>query len=419
MDTGEDKKSEPSAVTPDSRLPPKLVLTAFAAYMPGVEEDPYWITQGLPPFIAHKGCLRIDFVPFMLHRHIVFDGEMFERILHRRVKELEVFQKEMRLLKKHNYLHLEDIGSLLKKKESVLLRMLEHDEKTEISVWAPGVQDAIRGWITVQESLSKAAGDYYTYHVRLPYGVQVALKRRHSSISMEAGLEMILRLLKPYEQWTREDVADARVVAEVYLTVVNQTLLVSRNMGSTWHDWDNVGKLYREKLIVVGEELELETTPKTKLKEFATLAFPEVVPDTPEELIERIAAKEAESLRELVKKAADNKIVLDSTFARNELLAERETNMKVKTVRKIAGYLTLPLALLHLPGHLAGKVLEEGVERVAEHKAHKRFGYLYFLSQRSKFSQKIGNISRIPAAVDEIGKETTTGSITDNSTENK
>lgn len=386
-------KDESPAVTSASRLPSKLVLAAFGAHLPGVKEDPNFITFGLPPFIAHNGQLRIDYVPFVVHKNVVFDGEMFDRIMHRQVDELKILQEDMRILKERERLHLEDIGSVLKKKESVLQHMRELDEKMDMSVWAPGIQDAIRGWLTVQEGLGEALGNFYTFKPRLPYGIQVALGRRHTPLSMEAGQEMALRLLKPYDEWTKADVEDGKAVAELYLTIVNQTLIISENLGTTWHDWDNVGKLYREKLIGAGRELEV-TTPETKLKEFATIAFPEVVPDTPEALIELIEADETESLRSLIQAAADGRVALDSNFARKELWdalkAERGTNKKLNKFRTIMGWLTLPLPLLyHIPGHIVGKGLEEGAAKIAEHQLNNhRYDYLYFLSQRKNFTKK-------------------------------
>ena len=171
-------------------------------------------------------------------------------------------------------------------------------------------------------------------------------------------------------------------MSEVYLTLVNQTILVSNSYASTWSDWDNMGKLYQAKLEGVGWDVPTEGTPECKLKQFANFAFPEVQPETPEELVKLLTSKYVEALRMKMKDAADQKILLDSEWARQELLEERQASREAKTVRSIVGWCTVPLVAFHIPGHILGKATEEIVGHVVDHKKLKRFHYLYFLNNR-------------------------------------
>jgi hypothetical protein len=139
------------------------------------------------------------------------------------------------------------------------------------------------------------------------------------------------------------------------------------------------------KFLSVGKRADLTQEHRKQVERLFTIAFPDLAIQDTSALLKALNDKRIVELRQLISDAVLGKVEFDEHFANSVLTEVLRGERKTGRVRKILGYLTLPIGFIPWIGTPAQKVLEEAIGSSMEKKIKEQHKWFYMLSDIAEY----------------------------------
>jgi hypothetical protein len=172
-----------------------------------------------------------------------------------------------------------------------------------------------------------------------------------------------------------------RQVLRSYLAYVNANLILSNELGITFHDWLDFTPFYAAKFLSVGKDRDAVSEGQEQVERLFTISFPELAIRDTKALIRALNDKRLDDLRSLVNDAIAGKVKFDEQFAKSVLTEVLDSEKRARKVRNILGYASMPVGFLPWIGTPLQKILEEAIGTPLERKLKTKNRWFYMLSE--------------------------------------
>lgn len=162
------------------------------------------------------------------------------------------------------------------------------------------------------------------------------------------------------------------------LSWLKPIVIIPRGIG--FHDWLDFRPFYSSKLLTVGRDTDPTQERRAQEGKLFTLAFPNLAITNTSALLKALNDKRIEELRDLISEAAAGNLEFDEHFANSVLTEVLQSERKASRMRKVVGYLTLPIGFIPLIGTPVEKIVEEVVSTALEKKIKQQHKWFYMLS---------------------------------------
>lgn len=331
-----------------------------------------------------------DYELLLLCDRVIMDEASFDRLVHGRVAAYSHVCETFQALKSEGRIELTNFSSTLRPHANLLGRMVDYDIRS-LDQWVDPLRESLTLWQTFsQRSLDLVRSEreqrfnpFGDHYVRFGKATnEVVHPMRHHDAAFAARVSMLVTdALESSRKRRRKEYRDAlRDVLRAYLIYVDANLILSNQLEVGFHDWLDFTPFYTAKFLSVGRDGDIVHDSRTQLERLFTIPFPELAITNPRALVKALNDKRLEDLRRLVAEAADGRVEFDTSFAKSVLGEVFRSSERAKRVRRVVGYVTLPIGLIPWVGTAAQKIIEEVVGIPIERKFRQKHRWFYMLS---------------------------------------
>jgi len=341
-----------------------------------------------------------DYAVLLLCEKIILDESSFTTLQEKSHWSYTVVAKALKSLYAEGFIELVDFNRILRHNQALLQRMLEHDLKI-LDQWIVPLKQSVDIWYDFTRRAFVLMKEERMYHNHFLHSFESAFVY-HGVEPTDEELEEALSHLSLTDATHREDPVahstshllskrtkaeyrDAlRKILHSYLSHVNANIVLSNELGTGFHDWEDFLPFYRQKFLFVGrEDLEAQQHIEAAQRLFE-VSFPEFAITDTATLIKVLHDRRVADLRQLVQDAVEGKVVFDKEFARSVFKEVLGVEEKIAMYRRIISYLTMPLGFLPWVGTFAQKATEETIGTLVEKKFRQKYRWFYLLSNLPK-----------------------------------
>jgi hypothetical protein len=363
----------------------KIMLTSFGLgheYMP-VTANVSLEFNRLPPLNMWSAVGRFEpeYSLLILCDRIILDELSFERLKESSRPIFASTAQTVKLLHDEGYVQLADYASALRENVDLLRKMTDSDIRV-IDQW--------------RQALHVSEGIWESYVARAFFGSSAPYEGRHG-IALEPGhITVKMHSARGYSRKETSNRPDfipinTRLTDEVlaltdhalikaYLTYINANLILSNEMDSALHDWEDFLPFYQQKFLGVGRRNPPAAAQAEASRQLFDIALPELAIDSPKQLIRVLNHRHVGELRALIDVASRGEVDFDVDFARNVFREVFKIEQKAAKTRRIIGYVTLPIGFIPLVGNFAQAIVQEAAGTLLERRLRKPYRWLYMLS---------------------------------------
>jgi hypothetical protein len=338
----------------------------------------------LPPMDMHNSTrgLALEYSLLILCDKVLVDASSIERLQRDPNPALGQVAKTIELLRGEGLLEVVDYDTILDKNRLLLKRMTENDLGS-VDQWINTLLNSGRMWSRFATSVGPSIG------LELPptrAGSHIHLGA-HGAI-FDDHVEQILK--------AEESAPLIREMLESYLTYVNANLILSNETEAGLHDWADFAPFYQRKFLTVGRADTPGSAEAEASRQLFSIAFPEFVIESPEQLIRLLKDRRVGELRSLISEASTGAVVFDEAFARSVFHEVFGIERKLAKQRRLLGYLSLPVSFIPFVGTFAQLLVQEAAGSVLERRLTKPYRWFYMLSDLGQDDRGLLPGRRIP-----------------------
>lgn len=325
-----------------------------------------------------------DYPILLMFDEFVIDSKTMERITNSSYRSwYNDFDEIIKVMNSSGRLIVKDFEEIIEPNLKNIEKSVKSDLKN-INEWTPVFKESIERWRSFakmgKKILSKKEGEKMTSEEYMLMSVFEHGYYGHSA-TLEREFGNLLSQWK--KKMTPEDRNYTRYVVKEYLTYISANLSLAENTNSFIHDWNDIEPIYNKKFnIVTNNDSPVESY--NKARQLFSIVFPEFQLNDAKKFIKILEDKRIESLRELIKKAATEKVTFDEEYANSTLRDVLKIEQKVKYKRKVVGWATFPLGFIPWLGTPIQKATEEIISKSIEKKEQSNKEWYYLISQISK-----------------------------------
>jgi hypothetical protein len=371
----------------------KIMLTSFGLgheYLPDPTDIPRQFDR-LPPLNMRSAVGRFEpeYSLLILCDKIILDELSFERLKENRQPIFAAMAQTIKALHDEGYVELADYSSALRGNVDLLRKMTDIDIRSigqwrqplQISeeIWRRYVRRTLpyRGSARVYRRLTGSApepGHLPVTHAVADFSLEEDRYQRYLSIHRRPTYSIHRR---PTDDFI-VPIEDRRLKA--YLTFINSNLILSNEMDSALHDWEDFLPFYQQKFLGVGRRNPPAAAQAEASRQLFDVVLPELAIDSPQQLIRILKHRRIGELRALIDAAGRGEVEFDADFARNAFREVFGIEKRVAKGRRIIGYVTLPIGFIPLVGSFAQTIVQEAAGTLLEQRLRKPYRWLYMLS---------------------------------------
>ncbi len=344
-----------------------LILPSFGGHIfEGVSPDYSAPSLHIPPVVDVDGLWNLDFTSLLLFDRVIVDSQSVEFVQHSRLKVHRSLRETIAVLADQGFLEVRDYGEIARR-SSDELRSMDEAEAAAKSVW----RKAGRGSIGIWKQKALPATDIRS---RFSFAIWYYMLQNGGAFTFEEAerLERIALEVGKKEARLRNELHE--FASQTYLRQVHLNLILARELAGTVLDWENIQPFYHEKLLRVAGGRD-ERNQRAKLKELFTMGLPDYQPRNAKEFLRLASDRRLSRLREIITYAAQTGESVDQRFVQSSLRELMDSRERADRLRKRTAWITSPLLLLHLPGHLIREVIVEGLHHAAKTKIEEQYSW--------------------------------------------
>ena len=386
----------------------KIMLTSF-----GIEnasgrknEHPSLFFE-MPPvsFRWVKDFFLPDYELLLLCDKLVMDEASFGRLVESPASAYRKVAETFNELHREGRIELVDFGEIVRKNDSLLERMIEHDIKL-LDQWVVPLRDSLELWRHFSEKsiqvLADQEPDWFSRGPRIrsmhdgpafdrmPDSARAIMHEVahlvHSERSAIASFSfMVEEALRSATKRREKEYREAlRQLMRSYLCYVNANLVLSNELGVGFHDWLDFTPFYQTKFLSVGRDGDLVAESRTQVERLFSIPFPELAITSTRGLMRALNDRRIADLRQLIDDAVAGTVQFDQEFAKATLQEVLATEKRSQRWRSVLGYLTMPIGFVPWVGSVADKVVGETLGAIADRKIKAKHRWFYMLTEISQ-----------------------------------
>lgn len=316
---------------------------------------------------AINNAFMPDYAVLLLCDRVILGESSFAKLEEEPPWLYESYAKTLRYLYSEGFIELVDFDYILRKNETLLQRMLEHDLEI-LDQWIRPLKESVNIWYNfVEKAASSSAG----LDILQGPGIRAFDRNEIVHITRYVNSDIM-------DYINSEDTLRERI--RYYLSHINANIVLSNELGVGFHDWADFSPFYKQKFLSVGREGPEGKEHIEAIKNLFEVSFPEYNIKDPTTFTRILHDERITELRELVQDAVEGKIVFNEDFARNVFKEVFEIERRTSNYRKIISYLTMPVGFFPGIGTIAQKTTEEALGTLLGKKLKQKYRWFYMLS---------------------------------------
>jgi hypothetical protein len=362
----------------------RIMLTSFGLgheYLPETPSIPPFFHR-LPPLDMRSvvGPFEPEYSLLVLCDKLILDELSFERLERNSSPLFTTMGKTVKVLYDEGFVELADYSATLRNNMDLLGKMTDSDLVS--GRWEAALSSSNAIWrnyfrkVAPRLGLEEYAGRETRGFVHLPRAGEIGPAFRTSPHIIDG---IVFRAQEFYDPG-KLDFPRVRDLIAAYLVYVNANLILSNEMDSALHDWEDFSPFYRQKFLGVGQRNPPATAQADASRQLFDIALPELAIDSPEHLVRVLKHRHVQELRALIDAASRGDVEFDVDFARNVFREVFGIERKAAKGRRIIGYVTMPLGFIPLIGNFAQAAVQEAAGTVLERRLRKPYRWLYMLT---------------------------------------
>ncbi len=227
-------------------------MPPWCSLVPGRFVDEASSTDWTPPIrLNSAGELNIDLSALTLVDNVIMDKSSTDILLSRKHESHAKLRETVKVLMDNGFAVTSDLsGQVLKRNDDL---MYEGDnEMRRWEYWLPTIQSTIRGWIELRGDLKRACGPDYNEHDHAPGGIRDYLIAQGEPFTHK-NIEKIERIvLSNRKMLSFYEMDVVKQVVRFYIEYAFANIVARSDINEPFFDWSNVGRIYIEKMKLVG-----------------------------------------------------------------------------------------------------------------------------------------------------------------------
>lgn len=366
----------------------KLFLPSFGAHVPGVDPQPDRLTTALPPLVAVKGGLDLDYSPLLLAHKVIVDRAALDRLDESDTPALRPIRKSMSMLENEGRLQLEDYSAIAAQHSSMIDDAISRDLEFP-QRWLGDLQHNLSRWSSAQEDLKAVLGERHREVLSTPWGVLAYLRRRELSPSDQEATRVARLLASKKQNWRRAELDTLREVMMPYLWHVRLNMILRDEFGVPFLDWDVFDGFYHSTYHNFIGSIDPEVTGSHNqqkwLRRLFSIDLPKLASRSWRHALSVIKHPHVDDFRAHVREAVESGESVDPEQCQRVVHLAGLATAKAERVSRRIGFIGTALSWAPVVGTAAG-FLQHGVSEVVTNRIKRPYRWLYCLQDAARES---------------------------------